>query len=199
MYDLLGIEIIPVMPIVKSGGNLSVVCHIHNLFGDFEMVWQTADGNSLTDDSSTEITQISASELKLFVRKVTEAVDYLCVVRNGSRIFTTELVSVSLTDVPSPPRDLEITVSDDHISITWTAPETTNGSPLTAYYVNVIVEGADSKVMRILPNVTTFKHLVKCKVINVTVTSENVYGNSSAINSVIDAKSPCGTFFCLID
>lgn len=184
------------MPIVKSGGNLSVVCRIHNSFGNFELAWQMADGNSLTDDSSTLVTQISPSELQLFVREVTKVIDYLCVVRNASRIFTTEFVSVSLTDVPSPPRDLEIqsTGSVGHISITWTAPATDNGSPLTAYYVSVIVERANSKVMRILPSITTFEYSAKCKVINVTVTSENVYGNSSAVNSVIDTRSQCGMF-----
>jgi len=193
----------PIPPInVKDGGNLSVICRvIHSFDGNYQMVWHTADGKQVNDPLSRVI-RISSRELQLFVQKVTKPIDYLCVIRNSSGILTTEHVSVYLTDVPSPPRYLEIrsTGPAGYISITWTAPATDNGSPLTGYYVSIIVEGTYPKVMKIIPDTTSLEYLAGCKKINVTVTSENVCGNSSVINSIIDTRNQCGmnlVYFCL--
>lgn len=194
--DLLDPPIIdPIHPIiVKEGGNFSVVCRIIGSFGsDYEMSWQTATGNELTNG---RVTRLNSNEMELFVEKVTEDLDYMCIVSNGSRPLAVEYVRVYLTDVPSPPRDLNIrsTKSNGLISImiTWTAPETDNNSPLTSYYINITVEGGDSTVVRIIPDMTQLEYFSSCKLINVSVTSENVCGNSSAISSFIDTREQCG-------
>ena len=195
VFDLLGPPVIePIPPItVKDGGNLSVVCRVaHSFGGNYVMTWQMADGSEV-DGSQT--TQLSASELHLYVEKITEAVDILCIVRNNSGILTTEHVSISLINVPSPPRNLairNIINSNGRIYITWTAPATDNGSPLTAYYVNITVEGVDSVVRQIIPDRTSLEYFAGCKMVSVTVTSENECGNSTAISSMIDVGDLCG-------
>lgn len=198
LCDLIGPPVIESIPpiTVKDGGNLSVICRVVQSFdGNYEITWQMADGSEVVSDPFSQITQPSANELHLFVQKVTKAIDYLCVVRNSSRILTTEHVSVNLANVPSPPRNLKIISanSDGFIYITWTAPATDNGSPLTAYYVNVTVEGANSVVRRIIPDTTSLKHYARCKMINVSVVSENQCGNSSAISSMIDTRDQCNS------
>lgn len=181
---------------VKNGGNLSVVCRVvHSIGNNYQMTWLTADGNDLVNDPSSQITQINASELRLVVKKVTKAAAYLCVVKNTSGIIlNTEHVSVYLTDVPGPPRNLNIQSigSSGVVSITWTAPETDNRSPITAYYVTVIVDGVPSSITRISPNATKFEVFTKCRMINVAVTSENDCGNSSVVDSIIDTRNKCG-------
>ena len=194
-YGFIGPFIIESIPpiTVKEGGNLSVVCRVLHSFGDaYEMTWQMANGSEVTNDSFSQIIKLSTTELQLFVKEVTSAniVDYLCVIRNNSRILTTERVHVYLTNIPSPPRNLKIqsTNFDGHVIITWTAPEMDNGSPLTSYYVTISVEGGNTTVKRIIPDQTKLDYFAGCNMINVTVTSENSCGNSSSISSSIDVK-----------
>ena len=188
----------PIDPIkVKDGGNFSVVCSvIHSFSTNYEITWQTANGTELSTDHHPlgRVTQMSTTELKLHVETVTKAIDYLCVVKNDSRVLATEYVSVHLYNVPSPPRDLKIQITDTSglTLITWTAPETDNGKRLTAYYVNITREGDDSMVVKIIPDVTSFPYFAGCNVVNVTVTSENDCGNSSAISASINTNNLCG-------
>ena len=190
------IESIPPIT-VKEGGNLSVVCRVIRSFGDgYEMTWQTINGSEVINDSFSQVIQLSTSELQLFVKEVSKAspVDYLCVVRNNSRILTTEYVQVYFTNIPSSPRNLKIrsTNLNGFVTITWTAPATDNGSPLTSYYVTISIEGGNSTVKQIIPDETSLDYFAGCNVINVTVTSENACGNSSGISSSIDIRSQCG-------
>ena len=190
------IESIPPI-IVKEGGSLSVVCRVVLSFGyAYEMTWQMANGSVVTNDSFSQVIELSTNELQLFVKEITRAntVDYMCVIRNNSRILATEHVHVYLTNVPSPPRNLKIhsTNFDGLVTITWTAPETDNGRPLTSYYVIISVEGGNSTVKWVIPDQTSLDYFAGCNVINVTVTSENICGNSSGISSSIDVKDHCG-------
>ena len=190
------IESIPPIT-VKEGGNLSVVCRVLHAFGDaYEMTWQMANGSEIINNSFSQVIELSTTELQLFVTEVTKAniVDYICVIRNNSRILTTEHVHVSLTSVPSPPKNLKIqsTNFDGRVTITWTGPETDNGSPLTSYYVTISVEGGNTTVTRVIPDQTSLYYFAGCNTINVTVTSENDCGNSSSISSSIDVKGQCG-------
>ena len=188
----------PIHPIaVKDGGSFSVICRVIHSFGsNYKITWQTANGTELSSSHHPlgRVTQVNTNELELHVETVTKAVDYLCVVRNYSRELATEYVHVYLSDVPSPPRDLKIQITGTNglILITWTAPETDNGSPLTSYYINITVEGGDSMTVRIIPDVTSFQYFAGCSVINVTTISENLCGNSSAINASISTKALCG-------
>ena len=195
VYDPLGLEVIPPMVTVKSGSNLSAVCRVINPFGDYRMAWMTATGNEVTDNPLVQVTRLNG-DLHLFVETVTEAVDYICVLRTPleiSEVLTIEDVNVDVTDVPGPPRNLEVASNGaDYILITWTAPVTDNGSPLTAYYVNVTVEGKNSMVIQVSPHTTTLEYSARCKMIHVTVTSENLCGNSSADVSTIDTRGQCG-------
>lgn len=199
VYDLTGPPSIQAIPpvIVKDGDNFTVICRVvHSFDSNYEMSWQTSDGSEL--DSFSTVKQISDNELRLFVKKVTKATGYVCVIRNNSRILTTEHVRVYVTNVPSPPRNLEIrsTGSAGHIFITWTAPETDNGSPLTTYYINITVEGANAAIVQIIPDTTSLDYFAGCNKINVSIMvsimSENACGNSSAINSSIDISDQCG-------
>lgn len=174
-----------------------MVCRVtHSFDSNYRITWQTANGTELDNNHHPlgRVTQVSASELRLNVETVTKALTYECVVRNSSRVLATEYVYVNLADVPSPPRDLKIqtTGTNGLIYITWTAPETDNGSPLTSYYINITIDGGNSMVVRIIPDMTSFQYFAGCSVINVTATSENGYGNSSAISASISTKDMCG-------
>ena len=163
------------------------------------MIWQTANGSEITNDALNQVTKLSATELQLFVTKVTKTANYLCVVRNNSRILAAELVNVYLTDVPSPPRYLRIHSTDinGQVTITWLAPEADNGNPLTAYYVAIIVEGGNSTIKKVIPDQTSVDYYIECnynEIFNVTVISENACGNSSDISSSVDTKDLCGKF-----
>lgn len=144
-----------------------------------------------------EVTRLNASDLRLVVERVDKPVYYSCILRKDSRIILSEHIRVDITDVPGPPRNLDVqsTNSNGGISITWTAPDTDNGSPLMGYYINVTVEGTNSTVTKVLPDTTNLDYLAKCVMINVTVTSENGCGNSTAIKSGIDTKYQCGKCF----
>ena len=203
VYGLIGAPIIQsISPItVKNGDNLTVLCRVvQSSFGNhYEMIWQAANGGEITNNALNQVTRLSATELQLFVKEVTKTANYLCVVRNNSRILATELVHVYLTNVPSPPRYLKIQSTDvnGRVTITWLAPETDNGSPLTAYYVTIIVEGGNSTVKKIIPDQTSVNYDTECnynEIINVTVISENACGNSSDISASVDTKDLCGKF-----
>ena len=204
VHDLLGLTLIPPMATVKKGSSFSVTCRVINQFDDFEMIWQTmATGDNFANDPSVQVTQLNASDLRLVVERVTKPMGYSCILRNNLRMVVAEHIRVDIIDVPGPPRNLNIqsTGSDGRMYITWTAPETDNGSPLTAYYVNITVEGVNSTVVRVVLGKTDLDYLAgKCKVINVTVTSENACGNSSAMEFSIDTTNQCGKYYlvCLI-
>ena len=198
-YDLLGLILIPPMATVKNGSSLSVTCRVVNHFDDFEMTWQaTRTGDDLANDPSVQVTQLNSSDLRLFAERVTKPAGYSCVLQSSGTIIA-EHFTVYIIDIPGPPRNLDIqkTGSDGGIYITWTAPETDNGSPLTAYYVNITVDGANSTIIEVVPSKTDLDYLAgKCKVINVTVTSENACGNSSAMEFSIDTRNQCSK--CLL-
>lgn len=161
------------------------------------MTWQPSNGGDLTNDPLVQITQRNATDLHLFVERVTTPVAYTCVLRSNLGIISQD-IRVYVTDVPGPPRNLDIQSAGsdgDSVAITWTAPDTDNFSPLTAYYVNVTVDETNSDVMRVSPDITEIYYMAKCKVINVTVTSENDCGNSSAVEAGIDTRyQQCGKF-----
>ena len=206
VYDLLGLQIIPPTATVKRGNSLSVICRIinHDQLDDFEMTWQImTTGDNLANDPSAQVTQVNTTDLRLVVDSVTKPTGYSCVMQNSLRMIIAEHLIVDIIDVPGPPRSLSVqtTRSGEGIYVTWLAPETDNGSPLTAYYVTIIVEGGNSTVVPVLPSKTEVNYLVgKCKVINVTVTSENACGNSTTMEFSIDTRNQCGKglFACLI-
>ena len=189
--------LIPPMATVKNGSSLSVTCRVVNLFDDFEMTWQTArTSDNLVSDSSVQVTQPNTSDLHLFAERITELTGYFCVLQSSGTTII-EHFTVYVIDIPGPPRNLNIqeTGSDGGMYITWTGPETDNGSPLTAYYVNITVNGVNSTIVQVIPDKTDLDYLAgKCKVINVTVTSENACGNSSAVEFSIDTRNQCGKY-----
>ena len=185
------------MATVKNGSSLSVTCRVVNQFDDFEMTWQaTGTGDDLANDPSVRVTQLNTSDLHLFVERITKSAEYSCVLQS-SRTIIAEYITVYVIDIPGPPRNLNIqeTGSDGGMYITWTGPETDNGSPLTAYYVNITVNGVNSTIVRVVPGKTELDYVAgKCRVINVTVTSENACGNSSAVEFSIDTRNQCGKY-----
>ena len=197
VYGLLGLILIPPMATVKKGSSFSVICRVVNQFDDFEMTWQTArTSDDLANDPSVQVTQLNTSDLHLFVERITKPAGYSCVLRS-LEIIIAEQFTVDVIDIPGPPRNLNIQSSGSNggMYITWTAPETDNGSPLTAYYVNITVDGANSTIIQVVPGKTDLDYLAgKCKVINVTVTSENACGNSTAMEFSIDTRNQCGKY-----
>ena len=186
------------MATVKNGSSLSVTCHVVNPAGDFEMTWQRMrTGDDLANDPTVQVTQLNSTDLRLFAERVTKPAGYSCILRSSGTIIA-EHFTVDIIDIPGPPRNLNIQkTADGGIYITWTAPETDNGSPLTAYYVNITVDGANSTIIEVVPSKTDLNNLAgKCKVINVTVTSENACGNSSAMEFSIDTRNQCSK--CLL-
>ena len=198
----LGLELIPPVVTIKNGSSLSVVCRVINYdqADNSEMTWETTSVSALANDPLVQITQRNASDLHLYVGSVTKPVAYSCVLRSSSGAMTSQYVRLTVTDVPGPPRNLDISAtSDGLVTITWKAPETDNFSPLTAYYVNVTVDGGNSTVIRVPLGTTSTEYIAKCKVINVTVTSENACGNSTAVESSIDTTNQCGKFSYLFN
>lgn len=193
VYHPLGLELIPPVVTIKNGSSLSVVCHVVNYdqADNSVVTWETT--SVLANDSLVQITPRNASDLHLYVSTVTKPVAYTCVLRTSSGIMISKYVRLTVTDVPSPPRNLDVSASSDElVTITWKAPETDNFSPLTAYYVSITVEGENTTVIRVPLGTTSAWYIAKCKVINVTVTSENACGNSTAIESSIDTTNQCG-------
>ena len=194
------------MATVKKGDSLSVICIVinHDQPDDFKMIWQImTTGDNLVNDSSARVTQVNTTDLRLVVDGITKPMGYSCVMQNSLRMIIAEHLIVDVIDVPGPPRDLSVQTarSSEGIYITWIAPETDNGSPLTAYYVTIIVEGGNSTVIPVLSSTTELNYSVgKCKVTNVTVTSENACGNSTTVEFSIDTRNQCGKclFACLI-
>lgn len=185
------------MATIKSGSNFSVVCRVINPFdSNFEMTWSTYSGDDITNDPLVQVTRLNASDWRLSVERVTDTLDYVCALRSDSEILTFGYIRVDVIDVPGPPRNLRIQSegSNGLMAITWTAPATDNGSPLTAYYVNITVEGT-STVIRVPLHTTRLEHIAHCKVVNVTVASENACGNSSVDKAGIDTRDQCGKLF----
>ena len=196
VWLIIGFMLIPPMATVKNGSSLSVTCRVVNQSDDFEMTWQMRrTSDDLANDPSFDVTQLNTSDLHLFAERITKPAGYSCVLRSSGKIFAKHF-TVYVIDVPGPPRNLNIeTGSDGGTHITWTAPETDNGSPLTAYYVNITVNGVNSTIKEVVPSKTELNYLAgKCKVINVTVTSENACGNSSAVEFSIDTRNQCGKY-----
>lgn len=161
------------------------------------MSWQTASGNDFTNNPSVQVTQLNATNLQLFAMRVSKAINYICVLRNTSGIIFLKHMSLYVTDVPSPPRDLEIKSigSNGLVSVTWTPPETDNRSPITGHYVTFTNGRGNSKVTKIMSNMTNFEYTAGCGVFIVAVTSENDCGNSSVVDTIFDTREWCGKFY----
>lgn len=196
MYHPLGLQLIPPAVIIKNGSSLSVVCRVinYNQSDNSVVTWETGSASELANDSLVQITERNASNLHLYVERVTKAVAYSCILRSRG-IMISEYVRLTVTDVPSPPRNLDVSAnSDGLVIITWKAPEKDNFSPLTAYYVNIIIDGGNSTVIRVSLGTTSLEYIAKCKVVNISVTSENTCGNSTAVESSINTADNCGKF-----
>lgn len=108
------------------------------------------------------------------------------------------LTLIMILDKPSPPQELKVTgYSKDSISVSWSAPESDGGSPLTAY----IVERRDAKrntwmtAGTLKPDETelTVTKLIEGNEYLIRVFAENSVGASEpAETEPVTAKIPFG-------
>lgn len=170
---------------VKRGGSATIVCSVDaSSAATLEIEWQTRNGVLISEG----ITRLNNTALQLIVQEITEAVDYQCIARN-SISTNAGLVRVTVVDVPSPPRDPSVTLVNRELYITWVAPVTDNGRPLTGYYVQ-IRDNAGSVTERVSQDLTGLGNR-RCRNVTVMVTAENDCGNSSAVTVTSAPVCPC--------
>lgn len=105
---------------------------------------------------------------------------YSCSVQaknNGEYGPQSEVVQVTVPDVPSPPRNVTAIPGDGQALIAWVAPISTGNSPITDYTVTCL-SGPSNRVDRDLTT-TTLLGLTNGNTYTVTVVANNAVGSSN--------------------
>jgi titin len=110
-----------------------------------------------------------------------------------------EFILLAPTDKPSPPRDVRVKeVNKDYVVVTWDAPESDGGSPITGYLVEkkdaakktyIKADNTDANTLEL--KVTK---LVEGKEYDIRVFAENEIGASepAALPKPVKARLPFG-------
>ena len=172
---------------VKRGENAIAICSIIASSGtNLELTWQTTDSVVVLEG----VTRLNNTALQLMLKSVTQAVEYQCVARNSmGNAF--EVVRIDIMDVPSQPRNLQLFKTGNMNTVSWEAPVTDNGRPLTAYYVT-IQETASAPLVTKVPTDRNSHSTTKCGNLTFMVVAENDCGNSTAITLAIEADCLTG-------
>lgn len=169
---------------VKRGENAIAICSTVSSSGtDVDITWQTT-GSVVVSEG---VTQLNNTASRLIVESVTQVVEYLCMANNSiGRAF--EVVRIDIIDVPSQPRNLKKGPfkTGNMVTISWEAPVTDNGQPLTAYYITI----QEMASVPLVTKVSTDRYSLsttKCGNLTVMVVAENDCGNSTAVTLAFEA------------
>ena len=159
-----------------------------------DTTWNTAGSSASSPLSVTGLTPLSTYVFRIKASNV---------FGTGPTTLDSNIVSATLYGIPSSPGQPSLTQTSGSTSIvaTWTAPSTTNGSPLTAYSVQILnVDGTtystlDSKCSEvsagIISNVT-----LTCTVLMTDLMTVAGYTSSNAgtyIKIRVDASNTYGS------
>lgn len=127
------------------------------------MTWQRVDGQPPVG----QITQLSKTQLQLFIGRVTDTAHYQCIANNslGISAMVTKIDVTSCT--PNSPSITSLSCSNDTIHIAWNSADL-----VTAYIVQI-----NKTTYRVPPSTNSFK-VHGCKDITVLVTAKNNCGKS---------------------
>jgi len=96
--------------------------------------------------------------------------------------------------VPGVPTGLAVTRGISSLNVSWTAPESNGGSPITGYIITYTIEGGVAKVVNAAATATsaTVKKLLNGKVYAIKIQAKSAKGNSaySAPENGVPSKVP---------
>lgn len=180
----IGFPFISLVPLItiRSGSNCTIMCNVTGPpTEDLQMTWRRVDGLPLVG----QVTQLSKTQLQLFVSRVTDAVHYQCIANNSLGI-NAMVTKIDITScVPKPPSITSINCNNDTIQISWNSAEVYSNM-LTAFIVEV------NKIAHIVSPFTSNFEIHGCKDSVISVTAENDCGRSiPAMATIYTATGYC--------
>lgn len=167
---------------ISNGSSCAIICNVTGpSTEDLQMRWQRVDGLPLTG----QVTQLSKTQLQLFMESVTDSVYYQCTANNSMGINAVVTKIDVASCLPDSPSITSLGCSNDTIHITWSSGER-NVNLSSAFIVEV------NKVIYKVSSSTRSLKVHSCKDSFVSVIAENGCGKSMpVIGTIYTTKSSC--------
>ena len=161
----------------------------------------TVTPNTAGNEGSTQLPSTTVSGTSATITGLTDGTTYAFTVAATNAVGTSQPSvqsnSVTPATFPGAPLGVVATAGDGTANVTWTAPASNGGSPLTAYTVTPFIGGTGQAALRVITPGTataaTLTGLTDGTTYTFTVTATNAVGNgpaSAASNSVTPNPAP---------